>query len=304
MLPDIIFFKSLELNKYSPRTKREYTLYFNKFKNIPLIRQEAIDHFIEHNNNNVARSFLKLVIEIMKENKNYFIPEEQTSIDSLRVRRSAGRDKLTKEKIVLTKEQIDLISDNFKLEIVKIMLYLSYYCALRASELFNLKMDNFNWNDWENNQDSNGFLTPTNTKGGEVEPVTIPPFLMKRINGFILNKLKEKPDTNFKELYLFNLLNWTITDKTDESIKLKYVRDNYSLWENALKKASLNAIGYSITSHTLRRSFATWLLEQGLDIREVQVHLRHKDISSTQKYTTISKAHLSKRIMDVINNPI
>lgn len=301
MLPDIHFFNLLEINKYSLRTKKEYALYWKKFKDIPFIRQESIDHFIEHNNNNVSRSFLKLIIELMKDHPEDFTPEENSAIHELRVRKKVIRDKQTKERIVITKEQVNLIIDNFKIEIGKLMVLLSYYCALRASEMFKLKMESFNWADWEKNPESNGYLTPLDTKGGEAEPVTIPPFLMKRINSFILSKLKEKPDTDFKELHLFNLLDWNINDKTEDTIKLKYIKDNYNKWERALKKASLKAIGYSTTSHIFRRSFATYLLEQGLDIREVQIHLRHKDISSTQIYTKISKTHLSKRIMDVLN---
>jgi site-specific recombinase XerD len=53
------------------------------------------------------------------------------------------------------------------------------------------------------------------------------------------------------------------------------------------------AIDRHVTTHTLRHSYATHMLDAGADLRTVQVLLGHAYVSSTTHYTQLSRARLS-----------
>ena len=83
---------------------------------------------------------------------------------------------------------------------------------------------------------------------------------------------------NQKALWLFPSINGTRLSRQGFHKLLKELATEQGIEKN-------------ISAHTLRHSFATHLLENGIDVRTLQTILGHSDISTTQIYTHISNKY-------------
>ena len=67
-----------------------------------------------------------------------------------------------------------------------------------------------------------------------------------------------------------------------------------------IQKAGLRArITKPVSPHVLRHSFATHLLEDGVNLRKIQIILGHKSLTTTSIYT-----HLTKDFLKEVQSPL
>ena len=150
-----------------------------------------------------------------------------------------------------------------------------YSCGLRVSELTDLKISDLFFKE--------GFIKVTG-KGNKQRFVPIGLNTQKLIKLYIhhtrslLNIVSEHMDTLFlnqRGKKLSRAMIFTIVKKLAQKVGIKK----------------------SISPHTFRHTFATHLLENGADLRAIQMMLGHESITTTEIYMHIDKSHL-KQVMN------
>ena len=149
-----------------------------------------------------------------------------------------------------------------------------YGCGLRVSELVNLHLSDLFF--------SEGFIRVLG-KGNKQRLVPISEYTQKEINNYILHQRKNIPIVKeFSDIVFLNRRGKQLTRAMIFTI---------------IKQAA-SAIGLTktISPHTFRHSFATHLLENGANLRAIQLMLGHESITTTEIYTHIDHSYLSQEI--------
>jgi site-specific recombinase XerD len=176
---------------------------------------------------------------------------------------------------ILTKIEVEKMLDTFSRRsrtgrrnraIIEIL----YRVGLRVSELVNLK--------WADVDLIELILTIRHGKGNKDRVI---PLGQKSENRLSIMKGDQPDYTRF----VFTQI------RDSKPISVRYVQQMIA---RAAKKARID---HRVTPHTLRHTFATELLNDGFNLREVQTLLGHSHVSTTEIYTHLSMVDIKRKII-------
>ena len=242
-----------------------------------LIKEETLQQFIYTISKEVNPRSQARIISGLKSFFGYLIFEDYRSdnplelIESPRIGRKLP-DTLSITDIDRLIAAVDLSTPEGERN--RAMLETLYGCGLRVSELVALKISDLFFDE--------GFMKITG-KGNKQRFVPVGDFTQKYIEIYQstvrvhLNIQKGYEDTLF--------LNRRGKQLTRAMI--------FTIIKDLAVKIDLNKI---ISPHTFRHSFATHLLENGADLRSIQLMLGHESITTTEIYVHLDRKHLSQVI--------
>jgi integrase/recombinase XerD len=147
-----------------------------------------------------------------------------------------------------------------------------YSCGLRVSELTNLKISDLFFDE--------GFIKVTG-KGDKQRFVPIGNSTQKYIT---IYKNEVRPHIPFVEAFSDTLF----LNRRGKQLSRAMI---FSIIKQLAEKAGIHK---TISPHTFRHSFATHLLENGADLRAIQLMLGHESITTTEIYMHVDKSHLKE----------
>lgn len=166
---------------------------------------------------------------------------------------------------VLTKEEINKLFKVIKNPQHTLMMKLYYGSGFRLSEAINLRVKHIDFDE--------NVIWVRDGKGGKDR--------MSILSDEMSAKLKEFCQYKKNDDFVF-------VNKKGDPLSPRSV-------QKIIEKAKLEAnLHKDVHIHTLRHSFATHLLESGVDIRYIQSLLGHADLSTTSIYAHVSTKELSK----------
>ncbi|WP_179346636.1 site-specific tyrosine recombinase/integron integrase [Winogradskyella ursingii] len=180
----------------------------------------------------------------------------------------------------LSVKDIDLLIDAIDLDYTfrkinlghrnKAIIETLYSCGLRVSELTDLKISDLFFDE--------GFIKVTG-KGDKQRFVPIGTTTQKYIDTWLSIRNKIEPNPDSRDIVFLNFKGGKLTRAMI-----------FTIIKNLVEISGLKK---SISPHTFRHSFATHLLENGADLRAIQMMLGHESITTTEIYMHVDRSHLS-----------
>ncbi|QRM90502.1 site-specific tyrosine recombinase XerD [Lacinutrix sp. WUR7] len=251
----------------------------HKIQESPLsITSEIIQQFIYEIAKEVNARSQSRIISGLRSFFNYLVFEDYIKTNPLELIESPkiGRklpDTLSEEDINALIDAIDLSKPQGERN--RAILETLYSCGLRVSELVGLKISDLFFEE--------GFIKVTG-KGDKQRFVPIVPETQKIINIYKNQVRVHTPiQPEFQDILFLNRRGKQLTRAMI-----------FTIIKQLAVKIDLNK---NISPHTFRHSFATHLLENGADLRAIQLMLGHESITTTEIYMHVDKSHL-KEVMN------
>ncbi len=239
------------------------------------ITEETVQQFIYEISSKVNARSQSRIISGLKSFFNYLVFEDyrkDTPLELIEVPKTGRKlpDTLATEEIDALISAIDLSTPEGERN--RAMLETLYGCGLRVSELVGLKISDLFFEE--------GFIK-IHGKGNKERFVPI-------------GELAEKYITIYKETIRVHM---PIQKGFEDTLFLN--RRGRQLTRAMIftiinNLADLIELNKKISPHTFRHSFATHLLENGADLRSIQLMLGHESITTTEIYVHLDRKHLTQ----------
>ncbi len=255
----------LKLRGFSKQTSRMYLFYNTRFleyikKSPEHVGEDDIKEFLAHKMSD--HSLSNASIALIKASLKFFYTDMLGKNLSL-IKTPKASKKLP---VVLTRKEIKDLLDNTENPKHRLLIELLYSSGLRLSECINLKYSELDLNE------GTGWVRLG--KGAKDRIFIISDMFKKD-----LLEYRDKNSCDGKG-YIFSMNGRKMSPRGIQ---------------HAIKKAAKRAgLEKDVHVHTLRHSFATHLLENGVDIRKIQKLLGHSNLQTTQIYTQVSSEEIKK----------
>ena len=255
---------------------------FNKFFSgilLSELKEKDIKLFIIHLAKNYSTATHARKLSTLKQFYFFLIEEEMCNSNPI-LNFDFPKPKINLPKILTENEVNSLIDycihDNSPNGLrLTAMLEILYSTGIRVSELVSIKLSSF---------DENFTSILIRGKGGKERIVPLTESAQKSVHTFLSarkNFLPKKEENG----YLF-----------PSNSKFKHITRNrfFQILKNLSSRVNISP--ERLSPHVIRHSFATHLLDRGVDLRTIQSSLGHSDISTTQIYTHVKTSKLRQII--------
>lgn len=258
----ILATRVLRLRNYSSKTRKAYLGYIKDYlgfcaeQDLAYNQKSVEDFLLDKEALGKSPQTINLALNAIK----FMFKEVLNNGCAINLKFAKRNKKLP---VVLTRKEIEQIVEATQNSKYRLMITLGYACGLRVSEVVSLRVGDL---------DIDELVVHVKGAKGKKDRISILP---ERLQNDLKNLVAGKSGSEF----LFS---------SNRGGKLTTT----SLQKMFNKSLSQTEITKQATFHSLRHSFATHLLENGIDVRYVQELLGHANIRTTQIYTQVTNPKL------------